>query len=663
MAEHDDMLTSSMNQRQGFERNKFVYVNRNREPMLQKSNTVLINPHFKENKTVFLNPNFQIAKNETTRPKVHINPNILKSITSLSQPATVNSLQSIEIPTSYLQNAGSSTMSFENKKIQTIDYGMKQVEKLTPAVPVIKNTYCHFQKANSYCKINSFDNRKIVHTKTKIVNIPQKSTSNLTMNSIASQKSFPITEDSDAEKPKCYQGNKRKIYTRLKIVNIPENGKENIKSPIVQQKTDLRNRTNSIHTRFKYIRKEKPLPSIHTNQKLRLLPALYSQTSESMKTGNLRRTVINDNNSLRRNSIVTRYKYIRNGAKLLKVNKNSMKTKYKIVNNISNSTPEVKKTTNSPNSPVYRKKYVFINKYNSSSFLASNVILKNTKQRNLININGILYQNSPCLLKRVSPTSKSKNHIPSVLKGKVPKGQVIKCQGKYKIVRSQLASASKLKKSNIACLIYKKTGKCSGQKNGKCIKVHNPDQIILCKSFLRGECQDDNCLLSHKVSSEKMPTCKYFLEGLCTKVECQYLHVKISPNAEICRDFLEGFCKDGIKCEKRHQFLCPEYEKNKKCSKPKCRYPHGSSKVMKPKSLKKNPRKIIAPKVTKTRKVEQTVGEIPENNQIRYYKDNSKNKTEESPSEVKRCNSENVEEMTIPKRKKLGSLPSFIPIL
>lgn len=98
--------------------------------------------------------------------------------------------------------------------------------------------------------------------------------------------------------------------------------------------------------------------------------------------------------------------------------------------------------------------------------------------------------------------------------------------------------------------------------------MHNPDQIVLCIRsedtpkrcfvvilisaifwfffrFLQGACHNKHCLLSHKVSHEKMPTCKFYLEGLCSKDGCPYLHVKINPKADICRDFVEGFCKKG----------------------------------------------------------------------------------------------------------------------
>ncbi|KAJ8929427.1 hypothetical protein NQ314_017876 [Rhamnusium bicolor] len=74
---------------------------------------------------------------------------------------------------------------------------------------------------------------------------------------------------------------------------------------------------------------------------------------------------------------------------------------------------------------------------------------------------------------------------------------------------------------------------------------------------------------------KKMPACKFYLEGSCSRDDCPYLHVRISPKADICRNFLEGFCKEAAECDKRHQFLCPDYEKTGNCLKQRCPYPHG----------------------------------------------------------------------------------------
>ncbi|KRT83143.1 hypothetical protein AMK59_4088, partial [Oryctes borbonicus] len=142
---------------------------------------------------------------------------------------------------------------------------------------------------------------------------------------------------------------------------------------------------------------------------------------------------------------------------------------------------------------------------------------------------------------------------------------------------TNLILRNKMQKCNLPCPIYRKFGRCKANETGKCIRVHNPDQISLCTKFLQGACINPKCLLSHKVSPEKMPTCKYFLEGLCTKEDCVYLHVKISAKAEICKDFLEGYCKEAKECLKRHQFLCPDYEKSGSCPRKRCQYPHGDA--------------------------------------------------------------------------------------
>lgn len=114
-----------------------------------------------------------------------------------------------------------------------------------------------------------------------------------------------------------------------------------------------------------------------------------------------------------------------------------------------------------------------------------------------------------------------------------------------------------------------------------------------------------------------------------------------------------------FQCDKRHMYLCPEYEKFQKCLKSKCPYPHGSSEVNKPKLKKRNLKKIVQQKIIKPIK-----SSVEETNQIRYYDDKvDKTTKSEKESNLKRSNTDDVPEMSLPKRKKLGSLPSFIPIL
>ncbi|XP_011868766.1 PREDICTED: zinc finger CCCH domain-containing protein 3 [Vollenhovia emeryi] len=146
---------------------------------------------------------------------------------------------------------------------------------------------------------------------------------------------------------------------------------------------------------------------------------------------------------------------------------------------------------------------------------------------------------------------------------------------------------NKMHKNNQPCLIYQRFGSCPNYENGKCVKRHDKKQVSLCKNFLQGRCFLKKCSLSHDVGPEKMPTCKYFLDGCCTRDACPYLHVKVSSNTSICIDFLQGYCAKGNKCQRRHEYLCPEFNKSGNCSKGECcPYPHKSHSSNSEKSTK-----------------------------------------------------------------------------
>uniref|UniRef100_A0A182NH48 C3H1-type domain-containing protein n=1 Tax=Anopheles dirus TaxID=7168 RepID=A0A182NH48_9DIPT len=190
--------------------------------------------------------------------------------------------------------------------------------------------------------------------------------------------------------------------------------------------------------------------------------------------------------------------------------------------------------------------------------------------------------------------------------------------------RSIQVLASKLKKCNEPCHIYRRLGKCLAHQRGKCPKVHDPKHVSICQKFLRGECILDGCLLSHEVSLEKMPVCRFFLEGRCVRDVCPYLHKKVSEKERICDAFLNGFCPLADKCPNRHVFQCPEYERHGKCDRVKCPYPHG----------RKEPRKKNAtPSATSTTvPVKQNQSELqkqpePTAQPLRYYSDDGRQST------------------------------------
>ncbi|XP_062544546.1 zinc finger CCCH domain-containing protein 3 [Armigeres subalbatus] len=137
----------------------------------------------------------------------------------------------------------------------------------------------------------------------------------------------------------------------------------------------------------------------------------------------------------------------------------------------------------------------------------------------------------------------------------------------------QMLTSNK-RKCNIPCPIYRRLGKCTAFSRGKCPKLHDKNQIIICSKFLKGECSNNECLLSHNVSLEKMPVCHFFLEGRCTKNDCPYLHKKVSEKERICEEFLKGYCSLADKCMKRHEFICPELVRLGVCDRTNCPYPH-----------------------------------------------------------------------------------------
>ncbi|OAE33356.1 hypothetical protein AXG93_4123s1310 [Marchantia polymorpha subsp. ruderalis] len=128
------------------------------------------------------------------------------------------------------------------------------------------------------------------------------------------------------------------------------------------------------------------------------------------------------------------------------------------------------------------------------------------------------------------------------------------------------------------CQFFTRFGKCN-KENGKCIYIHDPDKVAVCTKFLKGNCTDEQCLLTHKVIPERMPDCSFFLEGLCTNESCPYRHVNVNPKAPYCDGFLRGYCKDGEKCNKKHTYVCPTHAATGECSdQATCKFHHPKKK-------------------------------------------------------------------------------------
>ncbi|KAK4877265.1 hypothetical protein RN001_009771 [Aquatica leii] len=390
----------------------------------------------------------------------------------------------------------------------------------------------------------------------------------------------------------------------------------------------------------------------------------------------------------RRISIHTKYKIIRNSN--LKMSQSPLKVKSRFT---IDRRLDTKKKSPSKCSDVYMKhmvklnssRYVRINNITnkkgseakSSSTKLNRKIDRGALKLKMLTIRGQKYKmdsshRTLTLIQNKCDNQKSmfktiyvggmtfKQKEPNVfVKTKVRQQHIMLRQAKQRSINTL---TNKLKKSNIPCPLYHKFGKCKGRETGKCIRLHNPEQISLCAKFIQGACTKSNCLLSHKISAEKMPTCKFFLEGLCSKDDCPYLHVKISSKADICKDFLEGFCKKAAECEKRHQYLCSDFERTGRCVKKNCQYPHGSV-VRPPKFTNLIIEKLQGGSKQKINRLKPTIAKEDFDEKtpnIRYYKESQSTKSD-SAVDNKQNNSDSSHEVN--KRPKLGSLPSFIPFV
>ncbi|EQC42729.1 hypothetical protein, variant [Saprolegnia diclina VS20] len=101
------------------------------------------------------------------------------------------------------------------------------------------------------------------------------------------------------------------------------------------------------------------------------------------------------------------------------------------------------------------------------------------------------------------------------------------------------------------CRYYTRFGVCN--KQNACPFIHDSRKVAVCRKFLRGECDDAACTLSHVRDQNKMPVCTRFLKGVCTREDCPFRHVNVSRDAAICDAFVRGYCPDGADCRMKHE--------------------------------------------------------------------------------------------------------------
>ncbi len=152
----------------------------------------------------------------------------------------------------------------------------------------------------------------------------------------------------------------------------------------------------------------------------------------------------------------------------------------------------------------------------------------------------------------------------------------------------------KEKQANGYCKFFNRFGRCA--RGDRCEQIHDPKRISLCPRFLRGTCNQANCLFSHTISAEKMPLCAYFAKGCCSRENCPYSHVYFGKEAKVCLRFArDGFCPLGSKCDRAHVNECEEFVRTLECSKgDQCPFMHRK------RNLDKGSKQTVAAKGKKT---------------------------------------------------------------
>lgn len=112
------------------------------------------------------------------------------------------------------------------------------------------------------------------------------------------------------------------------------------------------------------------------------------------------------------------------------------------------------------------------------------------------------------------------------------------------------------------CLCFQFTDKLySGKCNhiDTCPYSHDRTRVAICRPFLYGRCtRGAECLLSHDMTPERMPTCAFFLEGNCSRDDCPYPHVNVGASAQMCPHFERGSVFDLVRCNSHLLTAPPE---------------------------------------------------------------------------------------------------------
>ncbi|KAL4169439.1 hypothetical protein KRP22_010359 [Phytophthora ramorum] len=118
-----------------------------------------------------------------------------------------------------------------------------------------------------------------------------------------------------------------------------------------------------------------------------------------------------------------------------------------------------------------------------------------------------------------------------VTKSGAARAALFRAKATIQRARSKRLHAAKkaAKVRTVYCSFYNRFGFCKNK--DACRFIHDSRRVAMCRKFLKNECNDPKCLLSHQHDENKVPDCKMFLRGACTRENCRYRHVKDGPDA------------------------------------------------------------------------------------------------------------------------------------
>lgn len=361
-------------------------------------------------------------------------------------------------------------------------------------ITVHPTTHNMFADGNYFVQNNMMEQNSTIQTKNRFVYVNQNfiNTNVVSTSKVLINPNFKPTVHIN---PNFKNPLKPSIHVNPNVIKL---NKDN--SVIKMATEDCSNRLEAVN-----VVKSKPL--ISTRTKLVRLPS-GQQFQHSMKYNftqslHTKYKIVHCNTTTKadfkhENYLRNRYKIDKNISRTKKIpKKNDVKSRYSLQNTSIN-----KKTLPTKYGRIATSKYISIN--GTLYKKTPNVLKKadlvkitsgktNIDRNKVLLIRGHLYKLDH-FQKRLKMLPLSSSCVPK-LKGKANVTMIKpkKCSKLNKPHKSKLRNCAsdiksstnlilrnKMQKCNLPCPIYRKFGRCKANEMGKCIRVHNPDQISLC---------------------------------------------------------------------------------------------------------------------------------------------------------------------------------------